>query len=390
MKKQMSLLLLAAAPLALASCGGTSGVIPAGGSSVENATATPKLQAAVENVGSDGAFGVKLSNFNLKATADLNIPSAVLSLFGSGFANTMVVGNSSMPEIISAKGSASVSNVSFAAGVTGLEETDLNNVKASAKASADVAVDFHYVDTSVTYSQANIAAAAYLANQNLYLDSSSAGLASAVKEIQSFVSSFNIPLGKYLLKSNVFSLTAGPLLNADAKAQLKSIASDVYTNITTYSDYLKSYSYSDGRYFVGFDFSKADLVKFYNGVSAQMNSAMASYVPSSTTSTAGLIINLLNVSSFKAGVVFTEKAFKGFAYDFDISLDTTLAKIASQINPDLGSAIPSSYASLSEKGSFKASANFDFLNGSEVKVDLPSSFDGYTSVPSTSSSASSK
>ena len=395
MKKQMSLLLLAAAPLALASCGATTAsVIPAGGTSVENSVATPKLQAAVNAVGSDGAVGVKLSNFALNASAEINIPSVFSSLlFGDSSllpANSAATSASSASDIMAIKGSASVSNVSFEAGVTGLNETDLDKVEGAAKAGADVAVDVHVGPSSVSYAQAGISAAAYLSKQNLYLDSSSAGFASAVNEVKAFFPSFDIPLGKYVLKSNVFDGAVGPLLNADMKTKIQAVGTDMLTNITTYNDYLKSYSYSDGRYFIGFDFSAADLAKFYDGVASQTNSAAASYAPAMTASVAGSIVKLLNVKSFKAGVVFTEKAFKGIAYDFDVSLDTTLGAILDSVNPGTASLMGSSIASLSEKYSFKAAANLDVLNGDEVKVSLPSDLSTYGTAPSASSSAASK
>lgn len=382
MKKNYLPLLLASLPLTLISCGGTtnSAVIPSGGSSVDAATvASPKLQAALTAVSQQAASAVKLDHFDLNASVEANVPMTSMNSAGSFGISTQAI-----------TGHAALNNVSYFVGITGLDAKDLNEVKGQMNFNADVDLGYNYGPTAVSFKQDGISASAYIVNQNSYIDTSSAGLAAAVKQIQAFRPSFNLPLGKFLMGENIFKGDVAPLLDDTAyQSSIATAAKGINQFVSQYSSYFSAYSYGDGSYCLAIDLNKDQLVTLFQNAFSSMSttSVKAMTNPLSGIPTSMMASNLLaglSVNSFKAGLTFDEKGFKNFAYDIDVAVNLTLGDITS-IYPQYAEVLTAEQKALPEKLNFKSSLGLSYLSGSDVKLSLPSSFEGYSKYTADSS-----
>jgi len=396
MKKQ-HFILLSTSLLALASCGGTGALLPSGGTSIDQAEGIKHLSTAVSSVGSDGAFGVKLNNFALNATADVNIPSVSMT--------------TDMPTMTmtSVQASFDASDVTFSAMAQGLKSTDVSAVKAAVdfggSFKASVAMGMSGVTTSSAIDYSGLSLGAYVSEGNAYLNlsngkvvdllntvinlsSSRSGYGSGYGADVSYGTSTKLTAGKYVSKG-VLTQSMLPLLSDSVEAQITSAMSNASAYLTAYKDYFKTYSYSNGNYAIDFsltnDSLKALLTQTLSSLAASssiqsdMNSAFTTYI--------GLISNFLKINACQEVLVYNDKGPVSLAYNVDIAVNTTFGDIVSPMMSSASSTFTAEQLAAVEKVTYKSSYNFSFLSGADVKVTLPTDLSTYTEPTSSPATA---
>lgn len=368
------IILVVSSLFVLASCGTNNNVTA---SSIDTATATTALKKAMEAETAADALGIKAST-SLAASVDVNIP-AELNSDGPIVAEADA-SSSTVNPVNTIKASVALSDVAVEAMASGLTSSTLADLKASVVASGSAKFNVEGVSASaITGDYANMKAAAYLANGNVYVDASNEAFVKFGNYIASMTSStpMTVTAGKYLLPS-VVSADNLPVFSEKVQAQVKSDIATTLEQLTTYKDYFQTVAYSDGTFGLNASLKKNDLISLAALIATK--NAGSSSAAGGMASTAALIIQFLNVNACDLKITFNEKGLISSSFNLDLGVDTTFGAIYKTI-AGTSVELPSQYASLSEKVSLTYKYNVNFLQGKDVVVASPTASD-YSPVSS--------
>lgn len=372
------IILVVSSLVLLASCGTNNNVTA---SSIDLATATATLKKAMEAETASDALGIK-ATASFSANVDINIP-AEMNESDDLAALQADAGSSSANPINSIKASASLSDISFEAMVSGLSATSLADLKASVVASASAKFNVEGVSASaITGDYANMKVAAYLANGNVYTDASNETFVQFGNFIDSLTSSnpTTVSAGKYLYPDAVSAKNL-PVLSEKVKTQITSSVAAAMDQLASYKDYFQTVSYSDGTYGLNASLKKNDLISLVALLAAK--NAGSSSAAGGMASAAALLIQFLNVNACDFKITFDEKGLISSSFDLDIGVDTTFGAIYQSV-AGASAEVPSAYASLSEKAALAFKYNVSFLQGKDVVVAAPNASEyvsGSSSAP---------
>jgi hypothetical protein len=365
-----------------------SSILPEGASSVDEATASKKLAAAVQNLGNDGSFGIKLENLNVGLDASINIPDVATE------------GSSVTAGIKSATIGGSVTNASFYAGIQGLTSANAADVKAQVEGKADVAYSVKsdegmIGESSQSQAQAynNAKAGAYIANSNAYIDFSDTTfvtLANAIgtafgtihidaDDVATFAPAFTVPQGKYVMK-DIFTkekITL-PLLSTEIQGQLATYGAAISTGLDAYKAYFDTYTYSNGNYALDLKLSKEKIVAIVAQATASKFSSSAK--ASAFQNTVTTVLNFLTINAGEIAIVYNESGLVSFATDINVVADCSYFDLFSAVSGESvdTSGLPSNITSAKEHVAFNFNCKLNFLSGKDVTITLPSDLDTYS------------
>jgi hypothetical protein len=380
MKKAIYLAVLASA-IPLAACGGgsSSTLIPSGGSSIAVSTGAEALNQAVAGTSDNDKMGLTVSDANFSVAATTYGINEITSPIDT-------VQNAVAPSsytLTSIKASASVSNFSASLLAEGLTATNVADINASLTASGDIAYDLEVTQPgsakiTATQSQSGVTAAAYISQDQIYLDASNAALVSLINGILGEVTSNesasigSIAGGKYSL-GTFLDGSSLPILGTDAISSLQDFGTQMEVAVNEFSTYFKAVQYTDGSYGLSISLTKDDIMSIALGIYDQEAQTSVTSLPQDVMA----FFSDLTIASLSAGIVYTEGGLKSVTTDVDVSFAGTLGDQVAFTGTDV--TLSSADAAKAVSFALKHQSTLNVLTGADVTVVIPD-LAGYTAV----------
>ena len=376
------------------------------------AEVSPVFAQAVSNSLSGGALALKTSRLSLDAELQAYFPqfdssSSESSSSPSSAESSKSRQNEQVPSSypsISESGSSSSSSSSIPAftllplnasllvsgsaeaAVNGLTSQDLNDVQGAGTASLGVKATATLGDKKIVdLPETEVDAAGYLSQQNLYFDSSSAGLKSIVDVLNSFDLNLNIPLGKYIGASAIFSKgglfgeQGAPLLNDDLQSKIDSAGTAAGAALSQYGPLFSPKLAVEGEgYSISVTLQKSLIIALAKIVGPQSESEYyEGYMQAMSFASDFLVVN-----DFTIAVSFDRAGFNSFSVVFDGGLNGTLGAMAENLGYDnLLPALSDEQKALPMVFNLNFAIAGSLKNGKNVNVTLPSDLSSYLPMP---------
>jgi hypothetical protein len=312
------------------------------------------------------------------------VPSSYPSISESGSSSSS---SSSIPAftLLPLNASLLVSGSAEAA-VNGLTSPDLNDVKGAGTASLGVKATATLGDKKIVdLPEIEVDAAGYLSQQNLYFDSSSAGLKSIVDVLNSFDLNLNIPLGKYIGASAIFSKgglfgeQSAPLLNDDLQSKIDSAGTAAGAALSQYGPLFSPKLAVEGEgYSISVTLQKSLIIALAKILGPQSESEYYE----GYTQAMSFASDFLVVNDFTIAVSFDRAGFNSFSVVFDGGLNGTLGAMAENLGYDnLLPALSDEQKALPMVFNLNFAIAGSLKNGKNVSVTLPSDLSSYLPLP---------